>query len=146
MLLAVEIPDATDLWQLIDHVPAVIRWMALLAAALTAASIIRHKLIMPSMVFVKTIYTGAECAIRNHQICAKIAEEFGRNSGSTLRDTVDRIEALATTANAKADMAASIAVDAATLAKKAAQRADEVHEIADKILTANPGPPHSGEH
>ena len=113
--------DPTDIWRFTGHIPAAVQWLFFIAAVLLAGGVVFQ--------FVKklaVIYNSALHIIDLNPVVLKMASEFRRNSGSSLRDTVDRIERMATEA-------ATSAGTAKELARKAYDRADEVHSIVDKL-------------
>jgi hypothetical protein len=118
-----------DLLKYAGKLPAFVQWLVLIATILTAFSVIWKKLILPAKKGCLYVVEGVQVSIANHYILKEtapllkaIAKEFKTNNGSTLKDQLTRIEE-------KADNAMRSASAAVEDARKAAIRADEVHEI-----------------
>lgn len=76
-----------------DGVPDPAAWLILVAAVLTAAITIWRKGILPLWRLASRLSADIQRIAEATPVLVDIAEEFQPNGGSTLRDTVDRIEA-----------------------------------------------------
>ena len=106
--------------------PAWAHKLELAAVIVTSLSILWHKAVTPGLHMLNTIYHSAIITYDNNRFLAEIAAEFRTNHGSSLRDSVDRIEAAS-------KHSAELALLAKELAKRAVERAEEVHAMVEVL-------------
>ena len=82
------------------------QWLAAVSASLIAFGVIWRKGLRPAARLIREFVHAADNVAQHGPTLLEIAAEFRPNSGGSLRDVIDRIEAAATTLGGKVDVLA----------------------------------------